>query len=119
MDKSQALNAFWNRFLPAYDQSTVKEGTQFPYITYDVSISPMNEVSMTASLWYRERTWENISKKADEISKAIGIGGTLLKTNQGYIWIKRANPFAQRMADEDDSIRRIVITVFAEYLEED
>ena len=118
MDKSQAINQFWNRFLPAFDQNTVPEGTQFPYITYDVSISPMEEVLLTASLWYRERTWKNISLKADEISKAIGIGGVLMKTDNGYIWFKRGAPFSQRMSDEDDSIRRIVINIFAEYLEE-
>lgn len=119
MDKSQAIHSFWNRFLPAYDQNTVKEGLTMPYITYEVATSPQDEVMLSASLWYKGRSWEDISKKSDEISKAIGIGGALLKTDKGYVWFKRGTPFAQRMGDEDDSVRRIVLNIVAEYLEED
>ena len=38
MDKSQALNTFWNSFgIPAYDEYTVPDGTSIPYITYDTA----------------------------------------------------------------------------------
>ena len=118
MDKSQAIHSFWNTFLTAYDQNTVEEGLQFPNITYEVATSPQDEDALTASLWYKSNSWEDISKKSDEISKYIGMGGKLLKTNDGYVWIKRATPFSQRMSDENDSIRRIVLTIYAEFLEE-
>lgn len=120
MDKSQAIDRFWNRFLKAYDQNTVKEGLQFPYITYEVAVTPQEETALTASIWYKgtaqNKSWREITEKADEISRTIGYQGVIIPVDDGYIWIKRGNPFYQRMSDEDDNIRRIVLNIIVEYL---
>lgn len=116
MDKSQAIDRFWNTFLKAYDQNTVKEGLEFPYITYEVAVTPQEENLLTASLWYKDKSWKDITQKADEISRIIGYQGVVIKVDDGYIWIKRGNPFYQRMSDEDDTIRRIVINISVDYL---
>ena len=39
----------------------------------------------------------------------------LIPCDEGYLWIKRGNPFAQRMSDENDGIRRIYINIELEY----
>lgn len=116
--KSQALHNFWSQFgLTAYDESTVPEDAVLPYITYTMAEDNFNHsVSLTASLWYRSRSWSDITAKATEISKAIGLGGVMVKYDDGAIWIQKGSPFAQRVADTDDSIRRIFMNIEAEYL---
>lgn len=120
MDKEQALHSFWSSFdLPAYDSRTVKPSAQLPYITYDVSLSSFEEpVIMSASLWYNSTSWADISQKADEISEEIGAGGKIISFDDGFIWITRGTPFAQRMSDPDTAIRRILLNTETEYLSE-
>lgn len=118
MDKAQSLHSFWSSFdIPAYDTSTVPDEAELPYITYDVATDHIDrQVQMTASLWYRSTSWTEISRKADEIAQTIGDGGKTLKVDGGYIYIFLGSPFAQRMADEDEAIRRIYLMINAEYL---
>jgi hypothetical protein len=120
MDKAQALHKFWSSFgLPAYDQLTVPDGAQMPYITYiGVTDKIGTPVALTGSLWYRSTGWADITQKADEISEYVNKHGHATeKFDNGYIYITGGVPFAQRMSDDtDDMIRRIYINIMAEYL---
>lgn len=121
MNKSQALDHFWNSFnLPAFDENSVPDHTSFPYITYQVATDSVgNTLTLSASLWYRESTWKNISDKAEEIAEFIGYSYKNIKFDDGYLIIYKGTPFAQRMGDpEDDLIKRIVLTITAEFLSE-
>ncbi len=117
MNKDQALQAFWSGFdLPAYDVNTVPSDAKMPYITYDVKTDNLDSnVGLTASLWYKSYSWKDISDKAAEIAKTLS---TLppIKIEGGYCWIRRGTPFAQRVADEDDTIRRILLQITVEFL---
>lgn len=118
MDKEQALHSFWSSFaIPAYDESTVKETATLPYITYNVVTDNLGSpAAMSASLWYRSTSWAAITEKKNEIAAYIGRDGRRIRYNDGVLWIKRGVPFAQRMSDEDDTIRRIYINIEAEYI---
>lgn len=120
MNAEQAIHSFWSSFgLTAYDQNSVPDEAVLPYITYSVSIDSFgNEVSLTASLWYKSLSWVDITNVTHEISKAIGYSGKTLKTDSGYLWLKRGQPFAQRMGDDDKNIRRMYINITAEYFSE-
>lgn len=120
-DYAQALHEFWSGFdWKAYDESTVpssESSPEIPRITYSVAVDEfLSDVMLSASLWDKTYSWENISKKADEIYSYIGLGGRIIDYDDGYIWIKRGHPFAQRMSDEDDTIRRIFLNIEAEYI---
>lgn len=118
MDKEQALNSFWNGFdLVAYDESSVPDEAELPYITYSVGVDEfLYPVSLTASIWYRSTSWGPITNKLNQISNVIGKGGKMVPYEGGSIWIKKGSPFAQRMTDEDNSIRRIFINIEAEFI---
>lgn len=121
MNKSQAIQKFWSSFgLPAYDQYTVPLSAQMPYITYSVSERDFGyPVALTASLWYRSQSWEEIELKSYEIAKAIS-SGQVYPIDGGYLWIYKGSPFAQRLADNaDDTVRRIVLNISAEFLTAD
>jgi len=121
MDKFQALQTFWSSFgIPAYDENTVPDGDDkpsFPYITYDAVVGNLGEYcAMSGSLWDYGTSWSQVTTKLTEIQSAIGRGGKMIPIDGGAVWIKRGSPFAQRMSDTNDMVRRIFINIEAEFI---
>ena len=122
MDKEQALHSYFSGFgLTAYDENTVPDDAMAKnnghYLTYSVSVSGFDHPQlMSVSLWYMSTSWAAITAKASEIFNALGEGGAIVPYLGGAAWFKRGTPFAQRMGDEDDAIRRIYINIEVEYL---
>ena len=122
MTKAAAIYKFWNSFgLTAYEENTVPTDAAFPYITYQlVTDSFDREVPVTASLWYRSESWTAINAKTDEISQKISRGGKIISCDDGAIWLKRGQPFAQSMGDESDNlIKRKYLNITAEFMTAD
>ena len=126
MTKAEALHAFWNSFgLKAYEENyippTPSDVPDFPYITYQAQTDSFgNEVALSASVWYRSRSWAAINEKTEEISRSISRGGKLLRCDDGAIWMKRGSPFAQSMGDPSDiMIKRKYLNLTAEFLTAD
>lgn len=118
MTKEKAYHAFLASFgWPVYDENTVPDDAVLPRITYNLSDAEFGApVAMSVNLWNRSTSWASVTGKADEIYRIISLGGKLIPYDRGYIWVKRGQPFSQRMADENDSIRRIYINLEVEYL---
>lgn len=119
MDKSQALDYFWSQFnIPAFDEASVPDDTPFPYITYSVITDSLNNVvNLNASIWDKSTSWARISLKAEEIAQSLGENGyNIIKLDEGYVWLVKGVPFAQRMADPEKDIKRIYLNVQAEFL---
>lgn len=130
MDKSQAIHNFWNSFdLPAFDENSVPEKVPdehgnmiplpYPYITYSQATDSLgNVVLLNASIWDRTTSWAPISQKAEEIAKKLAeYGFYRMKLDDGYVWLVKGTPFAQRMRDpSDEQIKRIYLNVQAEFL---
>lgn len=123
MDKAQAIHHFWSSFqIPAYDENTIPTGDAKPsppYITYNVATGAIEDILLlTASVWYRDTSWVNVTEKVDEIAEKLGKNGFhIQELDEGYLWIVQGSPFAQRMSDpEDDMLRRIYLNVTAEFL---
>ena len=109
--KTQALYNFFSGFeLPAYEENTVPTGAnapELPYITYATATSGFDDnVQISASLWYKGYSWADADRKAAEINAALAHGGKMIPYTGGALWIRRGTPFAQHMADDDDTIRR-------------
>lgn len=122
MTKAAAIYKFWNSFiLKAYEENTVPDDATFPYITYQlVTDSFDREIPITASLWYRSESWTEINAKTEEISQKISRGGKIISCDDGAIWLKRGQPFAQNMRDEsDDIIKRKYLNITAEFMTAD
>lgn len=119
MNKSQAIHEFWNSFgVNAYDENTVPPDAEFPYITYSVITDSFEHpVNLSASIWDRNTSWKRVSDLSDEIGTRLNEhGSTLIKLDDGYLWMTQGNPFAQRTNDPDDSIRRIYLNIDTEFL---
>jgi len=117
MDKIQAIQSFWSSFgLPAYDNSTVPDDAEMPYITYELNIGDYGEdVATTASVWYYGKSWKPIEEKMKEIDEVFNNGGININYDDGNIWLKKGTPYRMRIADENDMVRRYVINVMIEY----
>ena len=116
MDKSQAIQAFLDRFLPAYDQYTIPTGDPtpvMPYITYGLELGVFDSrTNLTVSVWYRTGSWKEVTEKASEIVSAISDGNCVLETDDGAIRLLPGNPAMIRMDDpDDDMVRRFVLNV--------
>lgn len=118
MDKVQAIHNFWFQFgLPAYDENSVPDDAQMPYITYTVLTDSLDEaVPLSGNLWYRSASWKEITLKSEEIAERIAARGFYsVKIDNGYVWITKGSPFAQRMTDTDP-VKRIYLNIMAEFL---
>ena len=120
MDKEQALHQFWSSFdVVAYDENTVPEKAELPRITYSVSIGGFDSnVAMSASVWDRSTSWKGVTDIAHKIAHRLAQGGQTIRYDDGLMWIRKGTPFMQRMADTDDSIRRIYINIEVEFISE-
>lgn len=116
MDKWQAIHNLWSSFgLAAYDENSVPDDAQYPYITYSSAISDFEDpVILTASIWYRTTSWAEASQKAVYISRMVS-PYKMIPVDGGYLYVVKGTPFAQRMRDEDDLIKRIYIVLQAEF----
>lgn len=126
MTKLQALYQFFSGFgIPAYEENAFYASDiapEFPYITYNVSLGAFQEgeLSLNPSVWYRSTSWKEPEEKASEISKEIGYGGKLIPCEDGFLWIKRGNPFCTAMGDDSDKfLKRMYLNVTVEYLTKD
>ncbi|MBQ9599838.1 MAG: hypothetical protein IJR33_08545 [Clostridia bacterium] len=118
MTKANAIYSFWASFgLNAYEENSVPDDAQFPFITYELATDRFGEeVSLTASLWYKEPSWVNANAKADAVYAEL-VGGKYITYDGGAALLEGATPFAQGTSDPSDKeIKRIIINYTAEFL---
>lgn len=119
MTKDKALYAWFNSFMQAFPSTAVPEDVVFPWMTYELVTGSWEsgEVGLTVNLWFKTESEAIPNAKAQELSDLIGMGGTVIPCDGGYIWLKRGAPWCQSLADEADStIKRRYINISAEYL---
>lgn len=119
--KAATVHAFLSGFgIPAYAATSVPDDADFPYITYYLVDGAWgdSEQSMQVDLWYYGTSEAPANAKVQEISRALGLGGTYLTCDGGAVWLKRGSPFAQTVADGsgDDSVKRRYLNIDLEYI---
>lgn len=122
MTKDKALQAWFEQFLAAYPASNVPDDVTFPYMTYELITGAFDsgEIGLTVNLWYYTESEAVPNAKAQEMAEAIGMGGTVIPCDGGYIWLKRGSPWCQTIAEEEEpNIKRRYINITVEYLTKD
>lgn len=119
MNVEQAIHEFWGSFgVPAYNEYSVPDTAELPYIVHSNGSDIFgNEIPLVGEIFDESISWRKVTEIKDKVSKLLGWGGAVIKTDNGYIWIKRGSPFAQQMGDEDKSLKRIVINITVEFFE--
>ena len=118
MTKAAALYQLFSGFgLEAWEENSVyalESPPEFPYLTYEMRTDAFGDydTAITFSIWYRSTSWAAANAKAEEISAAIGRGGTIIHCDDGYLLIMRGSPFAQSLGDpSDDMIKRKLFNI--------
>ncbi|MDE6834981.1 MAG: hypothetical protein K2J39_12170 [Ruminococcus sp.] len=115
MNRFEAIYRYFSGFgLPAYEENSVPETAELPYLTYELKTDSFGyTVNFSCSLWYLSKSWVEINAKTSEISRKTADGGIFLTTEDGKIWLRRGNPFAVSMGD--DSVKRKILNFSAEF----
>lgn len=121
MTPEAAIYTFLNSFgMPAYATAAVPDQAEFPYIVYDLVVGEWmrGEVNMPVNLWFKTESEAIPNAKVREISAEIGGGGITLPCDNGILWVKKGNPWAQsvQVEGEDSSVKRRYININIEYL---
>lgn len=118
--QAAAVHQFLSGFgVPAYTTASVPEDAEFPYLTYSLVTGEWGDygTSMAVDLWYRTESEALPNAKAEEMRRAIGPGGRVLRCDGGAVWVRRGTPWCQSMADpDDDMVKRRYINIDIEYL---
>lgn len=115
MTKAQALYSFFSSFdIPAFEENSVPKTAELPYLTYQLVDG--ERVSVVCTLFYRSSSLKEITEKSEEIALRLGLGGTIVKYDNGLIWLMRGEPFSFNSVDEvDKTIKIKSINIEIEY----
>lgn len=120
MTKDKALHAWFSGFgLKAYAASAVPGNAALPYLTYTYTAGAWDSrpAALGVDLWFSGDSEAQPNAWADELSRAIGTGGTVVPCDEGYVWLRRGSPWCQSLTDGmDPRIKRRRINITAEYL---
>ena len=119
MTPEAAIYQFLSSFgIPAYAKASTPDQAQFPYLTYDLVLGEWmgGEVNMPVNVWYRTDSEATPNAKVREISRAIGMGGTTIPCDGGFLWLKKGSPWAQSVTvdGEDEKVKRRLLNISIE-----
>ena len=101
---AKALQAFFSGFgIPAYNENTIPDDAELPYITYPLREPEWNQKTTFYAIVYYRSADSNLPSltKADEIVREIG-GGIELTIDGGYIVLWPETPRVQAMPPNGD-----------------
>ena len=119
MTSAEASHSWLESFgLPVYASSSVTSDTKLPYVTYDWATGDIlsGEVNETVNVWYRTTSEAVPNAKADEIGKALGLGGVMLHYDGGGMRLKKGSPFCQSVTDDDGNVKRRYLNIDIEFI---
>ena len=106
MDKQQALNKFWHEAtgLTACEENSIPDSAVLPYCTYQTIIDGLdNAVFPLGHIWDKNLSWERLDTILAAVDAYIG-RGTVIKLDEGRMFVCKGTPFAQRRTDEETSV---------------
>ena len=112
--KPAAVYQFLSSFnMPVYTSSSVPDGAEITYITYDYIDGAFDTGTQTMPvvLWFNTNSEKIPNAKVHEISQAIGLGGKTIPCEDGFIWIKKGTPFAQVSNDTEIKSRYLLLDI--------
>lgn len=102
-----ALYSFFSGFgIPAYEENSVPNDAELPYITYQIEDPDWSETgSISASVWYKGDGFRELFTKVDEIKRKTEGGIRVPTGDGGCLYIFKDSPFAQVQPAERDDVK--------------
>lgn len=103
---AQALKKFFSSFgIPAYEENSVPDSVDTPYITYQLVEADWSEsASVSATVWYKGTSLSDLLNEVDKIKSYVG-EGLHIPVEGGCVCIYKGSPFAQTQETNDDKIK--------------
>ena len=117
-NKYQALYEFYNTFgIPAYEENSVPEDAELPYITYEIMTADldMENIAMSCQIYFKSNSLMKVNAITEKLYNALS-GGLKLKCDTGYIVLYRGRPFAQNRPSGDKTVKAKYINISADYI---
>lgn len=110
INAAKGLASFFSGFsIPAYEENSVPDDAQLPYITYQMSVPDWREsADISASVWYGGTSFKDIFEKVDEISDAVG-EGIRIPVDGGSLYIFKSLPFSQVAPTNKDNVKCVYL----------
>lgn len=117
MRGDQLLYKFWSTFSQAVDSNSVDDDQEFPYIAYQCTETEFGQpISLSATVWDNDSSWEWLEQKADEIRQYISRGGRCIMDGDTGIYVTWGTPFKRRTSDpKNKNIKAIIININVEF----
>lgn len=100
MNKHKALNAWLSDFAPAYAAGSVPEDAELPYITYEAAWGMFGDkAAIPVTIWCGTASEAKANEIAATIENAVGMGGDVVKCDEGSLWVTPGIPFIRSSAN--------------------
>lgn len=104
---SKALYSYFNSIMPSFLEGNVPQGTQFPYLTYNLSYTPnYDDTLIQFSVWDKSTSLKTVASKLDLLGEDIS-NGKVVFTSNGSIQLYKGSPFGEMLQDEEPNIKRL------------
>lgn len=109
---AMAMNSFLSQFCKAYEEYTVPDGTNYPYLTYSYSIDSEFETGvLQVRIFDKGSSVKRINGICDDIGQTLQGKSTLYEYGGASIILRKGSPFVQPYPTEDVSIRGRYINI--------
>ena len=100
------LNTFFKQFGEAYIETSVPEGTKFPYITYKCGSEDWkNKALISCSIYSKSSSYKEVSEIAEKILDSAR-DGVIIDIKGGYLCVYLGEPEFQIVPNADYNIRQ-------------
>lgn len=109
---SKALKTYFSSFgLPAYQQDSVPDDVDLPYITYPLKEPEWNQqTTFYVIVWYRSTGYQDLLTTVDAILADIG-EGRIINLEGGYLVLYPDSTLVQEYNDEDGKAKGMYISL--------
>lgn len=114
---SNTLYDYFNEFGVNGFLEKAPPNTPFPYLTYTLSYSENYADNLIqVRIWDKSSSVVKVVELADDIGDNIGDGRTIKGLEGGTLWLKKGEPFAQFVPEEDITIKSIYLNIVTNLL---
>ena len=100
------LNTFFKQFGEAYIETSVPEGTKFPYITYKCGSEDWKgKALISCSIYSKSSSYKEVSEIAEKILDSAR-DGVIIDIKGGYLCVYLGEPEFQIIPNADYNIRQ-------------
>ena len=100
------LNTFFKQFGEAYIETSVPEGTKFPYITYKCGSEDWKgKALISCSIYSKSSSYKEVSEIAEKILDSAR-NGIIIDIKGGYLCVYLGEPEFQIVPNADYNIRQ-------------